>query len=73
MLSNVAMHDPCSWVVSLECDDDVAGIRKKHDVTTGRGVKIRLEVDGPVVVVILLQDGKVVAMKMNLKTSKPKP
>lgn len=66
-LTYMAMHEPHSWVVGLECNGQIAVLRQKSYVPPWRVVEVE-GIDAGVHIVrlcALSEDDKVVAMKMN--------
>ena len=66
MTGNVAMHDPCSWVVGLECYHHVSAIREQNNIATWWSVEVQIQIDWEMIYVVLLEDGEVVTMQVNL-------
>lgn len=61
------MHEPAARIVGLESDDDEAIGREENDVSAGRVVQVELDFGGVVVLMfLLLEDGKVMAVEMDL-------
>ena len=66
MPCNVAMKSPCAWVVGLESDNDEAVNGEEDDIATWRVVEFGFEGDVAVMFAGLLEEGKVVAVEMQL-------
>lgn len=63
----VTMHEPTTRVISLKGDDNEATIRQEYYIPSWRIVKGEIELARVVrLILLLLQNGKVVAMKVNL-------
>ena len=69
MKRNVTMHDPDTWVVRLEGDDQVAIVRQKSNIAPRRVVKgqvcFRYITGSRIIRYTLIQDGEVVAVEMD--------
>jgi hypothetical protein len=71
---DVAVHEPTAGVVGLEGDDDVCAAVGHDDISSGRVIAVKFLVNGTCtldivlveVLVGLVDDGKVVAVEMNL-------
>lgn len=67
MLGNVTVQQPRAWIVGLEGEDDEAVPWQKHDVAARRVVELEIEIAVVESLVLgLLEDGEVVAVKMHL-------
>jgi hypothetical protein len=69
MFTDMAVHQPSAGVVRLEGDNDEPIGRQQHDVTPGRVVQGQVELVRRVCLVGLLEDGKVVAVEMDLRVA----
>lgn len=71
MCSDVAVHQPHAGVVRLEGNNSVPGFPDQHHVAAWKGVgEIGFEIRRVEIgVVVLLHDGEIMSMKMNLMTS----
>ena len=65
MPCDVAMHEPCSWIVCFERNNNIASRWKKYDITAGRVVGDKGEIIWVVWVIVLGQNGEIMSMKMN--------
>jgi len=66
VIGNVAVNEPCAWIVCLECNDDIS-VRGKQDNVTTRGIGFfEIKSVGKLFSLLLLENGKVVAVQMNL-------
>ena len=62
---DMAMQQPGTWVVCFERDDDKSIGGKKHNVTAGRVVIIRIKKLIPVLLVGLLEQCEIMTMQVN--------
>jgi hypothetical protein len=76
---NVAVHEPTAGVVGLEGNDDVCAGVGQNDISSGRVIAAKVLVSGACTLDIvwaealvgLVNDGKVVAVEMNLGIGEP--
>lgn len=64
MHCDVAVKGPSAWIIRFECDGDKASGGKKDNVATWGVIVIWVEVCPVVFNLGLLEEGKVVAVKM---------
>lgn len=62
----MAVHEPRAGIIGLERDDHVALVWKQNDISPRRVVKLEVQFVGKCGVLDLLQNGEVVAVKVNL-------
>jgi hypothetical protein len=67
MPSDMAMHEPNTWIIGFKGDHDEATYGKEHNISSRWIVEFEVEFAGVVnLVTFLLQDRKVVAVEMDL-------
>ena len=67
MVGDMTVHEPVARIIGLECNDDEPVLGQKNDVTSRRVLEIGLVVGfGKWFVLLLLENSKVVSMKMYL-------
>ena len=69
MKRDVAMHQPRSWVVSLEGDDHVSISRNQEDIASQRIFRFQIQASWICCIFNLLKYGKVVTMQVDLTAS----
>ena len=60
------MHNPRARIVSLECNHHISSVRKQNNIAARGSVKIQVQAMGKMVNVVLLKNGKVMAMQVDL-------
>jgi hypothetical protein len=73
MIRDVAMHQPCSWIVSFKGDYHVSISGKQDDIASRRVFQLQAQFVWKRRVFDLLKDGKVMAMQVDLIRSQHKP
>ena len=68
MDSNVAMHDPCPRIVSLKRNYHISTIREQNDIAAWWSFKIQFQALRKFVDIILLKNGEVMTVQVNLMT-----
>ena len=69
MPRDVAVHEPGAWVIGTECDDQIPSRRQQGHVSSGWVVRLQVDQTVPVTTAGLLEDRKVMPVKMNLAPS----
>jgi hypothetical protein len=68
MVGDMTVHEPVARIIGLECDNDETVFWQENDVTSRRVLEIGLVVAfGKWFVLLLLENSKVVSMKMYLQ------